>query len=162
MWLTEVGKHPDLGRQPDAVLVGDVHRQQWQLPVHQQRHEVSGQNVALHDVERLNQDAETGERSAAGSPGRHCCRASAPCEWSGPRAALLEAQRIGIVGEVVDQHVVAGEIGRMLGPPVPRKIGRCGGQHAPHLADAADDDVGSGSCSRVQIATSMPASMKSG
>ena len=34
------------------------------------------------------------------------------------------------------------EIGWMFRPAVARKIGRCCRQHAPHLANASDDDVG--------------------
>src|ERR1700730_12836198 len=61
MFDQKVREHPDLGGQPDAVLVGDVHREERQFPVHQDRHELAGRNIALHNVERLNEETEAGE-----------------------------------------------------------------------------------------------------
>src|SRR5882757_3196780 len=37
----EIREGPDFGRQPDAVLVGDVHREQRQFPVRQDWHELA-------------------------------------------------------------------------------------------------------------------------
>src|SRR3954454_10309271 len=61
----KVGKYPDLGRQPGAVLIGDVHGEQRQLPIHQDRDETARRDVAFNDVERLDEDAEPCQRRAA-------------------------------------------------------------------------------------------------
>src|SRR3954447_4045151 len=137
----KIRENSDFGRQPSAVLVGDVHREQRQFPVRQDWHELAGRNVILHDVERLDQDAEAPESRAADHLAVIAIeRRRDPNNLLS--IALTEPQRVRIVCEVVDQHVVTREIGWMFRPGVARKIGRCCRQHAPHLANASDDDVG--------------------
>ena len=61
----EIREYPNLRRQPDPVLISDIHREQGQLPIHQNRLEPAGQDIALHDIKRLDENAEARKRCAA-------------------------------------------------------------------------------------------------
>src|SRR3954452_19740059 len=60
-----IDEEPDLGRQVDAGLEGDVDRQTGEVPFIEHRHQSAGSDVVVDNVLGLNQDSHAVERRGA-------------------------------------------------------------------------------------------------
>ena len=137
----ELREHADLRRLMAPALVGDVDGERGQAPVGQHRHQLAGDDVGVNDVQRLDQDAQPGQRRRAD----HLSFVGVEHALDGhrlrPRAAL-EMQHIGIVGQVVDQQVVLAQRIRRGGRAALGQVAGRGGQYAPRLGQLAHGDAG--------------------
>ncbi|CAM2185671.1 hypothetical protein PSAC2689_60163 [Paraburkholderia sacchari] len=123
------------------ALIRDVDRERRQSPVGENGHQLAGDDVGMDDVQRLNQDAEVGQRRRA----NHLTLVRIEYALDGDRLflrAAREMQHVRIISQVVDQHVMPRQRIRRHRRAAPGQIaGRCG-QHASRLGELAHRDAG--------------------